>query len=469
MSQTMNKFFEIFREISSIPRCSGNEEKIAGWIIKRAESMGYGWNIDEAGNVCVKVDNNSNNTVVLQNHMDMVCEKTPESSHDLTKDPIKIIREGDWLKADSTSLGADNGAGIAISLLVAEDNTFEKPNLELLFTVDEERGLIGANNLGDKLLTGKYLINLDTEDEDEIIIGCAGGRDTLVKKSVSFEDSVSENVFRLSISGLKGGHSGLDIDKKRDNAIKILGSVLKNIHINGFKVKIIDIEGGTAHNAIPRNASAVFETDASLNDLKAIAESTDNRCKKTFKELSNPESITKTASIKESADILQFINNVHHGVFSYMDSIPDKVETSSNLAVAAIRNGFVEFLVSQRGSDKPVLNKLTKEIEKSAENAGAEFTTGNEYPGWKPDHNSHLLQTAKQSYISVFGKEAKVDAVHAGLECGIIGSIYSGMEMISIGPTIHYAHSPDEKLKISSVENTISLLKEIFENLDTPH
>lgn len=461
----LEKFMQIFREISSIPRCSGNESQIANWLIHRAESKKYTWNIDSAGNISIKVDNGSEKTLALQNHMDMVCEKHNNIKHDFHKDPIKIIKDGKWLKADGTTLGADNGAGMAIALLLA-DADISKPNIELVFTVDEERGLVGANNLGDKMITGHMLINLDTETEGEVIIGCAGGRDTLVKKKIdTFDWSNSKNTFSIEVNGLKGGHSGLDINKNRYNAIKLLGKALSCIAKN-TNIRLIKIEGGNAHNAIPRYAYAEFVVEESLvyENLKEII------CNIKAKDYISIEMLRHNNSYKTiptqcTKDILKFIDEVPHGVHSYVPEIDNKVEASSNLAIITMRNGFVEFLVSQRSSDTERMDNLTLEIENTAKKANMEFTTGNEYPGWTPDTESELLKTVRETYREIFNREIKVDIIHAGLECGIIKEKFRNLDMVSIGPTIENAHSPEERLDLESVEKILYLLQNTLKKL----
>ncbi len=459
------KFIQIFREISSIPRCSGNERQIANWLIKRAESQKFNWSTDSAGNISIKVSSGSDKTLVFQNHMDMVCEKDNNSAHDFHMDPIKIVKAGKWLKADGTTLGADNGAGMAIALLLAESD-ISKPNLELLFTVDEERGLVGANNLGKNMITGNMLINLDTEVEGEIIIGCAGGRDTLVQKNIdSFEHANSKNKFFIEVSGLQGGHSGLDINKNRANAIKILGQALSYIEKKS-RIKLIKIEGGNAHNAIPRYAYAEFlmEDHMTYEDMKKIVSNLETKNYISIGRLQD-ESSQNIIPAEHSKEILKFINDVPHGVYSYVPEIEDKVEASSNLAVVTMRNGFVEFLISQRSSDTKKMDQLTSKIENAAKNANMSFTTGNEYPGWKPDTSSELLKTVQDTYRDIFHKEIKVDIVHAGLECGIIKEKFNWLDIVSLGPTIENAHSPQERLDIKSVEKILHLLQDALKKL----
>jgi len=456
------RFLEIFKEISEIPRCSGNEKMIADWILKRAHDNGFETKTDKAGNICVKVDSGSDNTVVIQNHMDMVCEKNSGVNHDFVKDPIKMTIKDDWLSADGTTLGADNGAGMALAFLLSEEDS-PKPNLELLFTVDEERGLVGASNLEEEMLTGDTLINLDTETEGEFIIGCAGGRDTLIRKRCDFSSLDNTEMCRLEVKGLEGGHSGLDIHKGRLNAIKILGEMLEAVN-ETYPVYLSNINGGTAHNAIPRSAFAAFavkgeikrrsmedllaEFDAGLFELKIIKNN-------------GSGFLTR----EDSGQIVSMINEIPHGVYSCDSKMPDKVETSSNPATIKTEKNSVECLVSQRSSNPANMNELTVLIEECAVKAGAEYETGNEYPGWLPDPDSEIVSIFKNAYSEIFGKAPKVDVVHAGLECGVIGEKFENMEMISLGPTIIDAHSPAERLNLSSVEKVAKLLKRVFEKI----
>ncbi|MEC9492365.1 beta-Ala-His dipeptidase [Flexistipes sp.] len=458
----LKEFMEIFGEISRIPRCSGNEKLIAEWIMKRADDKGFKTKTDKTGNICVKVDTGSNNTVVIQNHMDMVCEKESGARHDFSKDPIKMTIKDDWLKAECTTLGADNGAGMALAFLLSEENS-PKPNLELLFTVDEERGLVGASGLEEDMLTGRTLINLDTETEGEFIIGCAGGRDTLISKKYDFINFDTAEMFKLEIKGLEGGHSGLDIHKGRPNALKMLGEMLGAVNKN-YPVYISDINGGTAHNAIPRSAFAEFMVEGEIT-RKNIEDTLAAFDTGLFDLKTVKNSGSGFLTQDDSVQIVSMINEIPHGVYSYDSKMPDKVETSSNLATIKIENSSFTCLVSQRSSNPSNLNDLTALIEDCALKAGAEYETGNEYPGWLPEPDSEIVRIFKNTYSEICGIAPKVDVVHAGLECGVIGEKFENMEMISLGPTIIDAHSPAERLSLSSVEKVVRLLKRVFEKI----
>lgn len=461
----IKRFVNIFEEIAKIPRCSGNESKIAQWILNRAEKMNFETRTDKAGNVCVRLNTGSRNTVVLQNHMDMVCEKDSERDHDFAKDPIETVIDGEWMFAKGTTLGADNGVGMAISFLLAAED-FPKPNLEILFTVDEERGLVGASNLDKSMLSGSNLINLDTETEGEFIIGCAGGRDTLIDKTADFNYLSIPELFKMEIGGLEGGHSGLDIDKGRLNAIKVLGEELAAVN-REYPLCISDINGGTAHNAIPRSASAIFavNSDVSAEKIKNLINESISQlsCEFDLQTMKN-ENYTFLLE-KTSGKIIELINDMPDGVFTYDAKLPDKVETSSNLATVRTKDNAVELLVSQRSSNPVNLDKLTEKIEKCAAIAHARFETGNEYPGWTPVPDSEIVSLFKSAYYEIFGKEPLVDVVHAGLECGVIKKKFENMEMISLGPTIVNAHSPAERLNLPSVDKVIKLMRKILKRM----
>lgn len=443
-----------FKQISAIPRCSGNEEGIRNWLKNWAANKNFACLIDEVGNVLIKVPGNrcgaSRQAVVIQGHMDMVCEKTPDSTHNFCTDALNLYTEEGWLKAKNTTLGADNGIAIAIGLALADDESLCRPPLELFFTVEEETGLVGASGLKPGFLTGKYLLNVDSEDEGVFTIGCAGGKDTHIDFTPEFTDAESKKAFKITVGGLKGGHSGMDINQNRSNAIQLLTEFLaKN------NAQLIEINGGTAHNAIPRDAYALafvedisFAVKAFEQTVKAEINEFEPGFFISFEEIENT---AKALTKKSSSALLQLLQSLPHGVFKLTPNMADLVQTSNNLAKVYFEDGVYKILTSQRSSVINELDELTKIIEDTAVKYNAVAQSGNGYPPWQPDWNSSLLAKCKSVYKKLYNKDAVVEVIHAGLECGLIGAKYPGMQMISFGPNIRSPHSPEERLELDSI------------------
>jgi len=456
-----------FDEIRKIPRCSKNEGKIREYVIEFAKKKGLEYLVDEVGNVIIrkKATPGHENApgVILQAHLDMVCEKNSDVDFDFEKDPIRVKREDGWITADGTTLGADNGVGVAAALAVLDDDSLVHGPLEILLTVDEETGLTGASNLKGGLLHGKYLLNLDSEDEGVFFIGCAGGRDTIFTLKIEREKS-GERAFEVKVSGLKGGHSGVDIHLQRGNAIRILVRVL--YEIDG--VKISSIKGGNKRNAIPREASAVIIAEE--EKVKEAVEKVLSQVKEELK-YSDPGvkiEYTEASSsdyIKESKKIVDFLMSLPHGVLAMSLAMEGLVETSTNLAVVNSHQDHVEVVESSRSSINSSLEFVCKQLKALGDLAEADTHQPPGYPGWTPNPDSQILKIMKEVYRNLFGKEPEVTAIHAGLETGIIGKNYPGLEMISFGPTIKYPHSPDERVDIKSVEKFWKLLVETLKTL----
>ncbi len=477
MNSVTEKVLGIFTEISNVPRCSKNEEKIGKWLQNWAAERDLEYKTDKAGNVLIKVPGKNglekSQPIALQGHMDMVCEKTPDSTHDFSKDPIKLMEIDGWLTADKTTLGADNGIALAISLALADSKDIKHPPLELLFTVDEETGLTGANFIEPGFIDSKILLNIDSEDEGVLTIGCAGGRDTKIELPLNYIDANSfVSNFKISLTGLKGGHSGVDIIKNRANAIKLMARLLNRIN-NKFGLNIIDFNGGSAHNAIPRYC--VCDVAIEENDLvelenelaefqKIVSNEFKNEDKINFKieKIDFVEKIIDSVSSEKMIDLLIALPN---GIFSMSEEIENLVETSNNEATANIIDGKLHILSSQRSSVVSKLDNLTNKIEAVCRLANADYESGNGYPAWEPNWDSKLLAKCKQTYFDLFKKEPVVEVIHAGLECGIIGSKFENMDMISIGPTIENPHSPDERMKISDIEKIWNFLIGLFQTL----
>ncbi|MCK9368546.1 beta-Ala-His dipeptidase [Candidatus Dojkabacteria bacterium] len=463
----VEKTIEIFKEISKIPRCSGDEKAIGEWLIEWANKNSFESKKDETGNVVIHVPASKGYEktagFVLQGHMDMVGQKTTGSNHDFAKDSIVPIIEGDWIHAKDTTLGADNGIAMALMLTIAKEEKIPHPKLELLMTVDEERGLSGATNLSKDLLSEKMLINLDSEEEGEITIGSAGGQDTMIEKSYSTKKG-SGSVFEIEISGGKGGHSGVEIDKKIANTNILLGRFLKSLSENS-RMQLIAISGGSIHNGIPnssmcqillknskylKKAKKEFEEIVFNGEYKGVEPSL--KLKVIEKNVKNFNYINSS----DTKEIISLILAIPHGVLGMSEEVKGLVETSNNFAIMKLENG--QFLIHcmNRSSVNSRIIEMTNRLESISNLASTKFSKGNSSFAWKPDTSSKLLKKVKEKYMKLYKKEPIVKAIHAGLECGTIGEKYSGMEMLSIGPTILGAHTPDEKLYIPSLEIIIN-------------
>lgn len=479
MDAKTEKILGIFEEINKIPRKSKNEEKISNWLVEWAKSHGLAVKQDKALNVCIPVPatagRENDPTVILQGHMDMVCEKTPDSTHDFSKDPIKHIIDGEWMHADKTTLGSDNGIGIAMALELAIDDSISRPPLELLFTVDEETGLYGAKSIESDFISGKILLNLDSEDEGVFTIGCAGGRDVEIKLNLNKESPDAQNpCFKLSVDGLKGGHSGIDIQDHRENANIVIARLLRYIAKEVDSVRIADITGGSAHNAIPRNAYAIVTVPASDQDtfkdaynraaskLENLAKSYEPDIKISLSEESEGK---QPYTAEDTKKVISLLNALPHGVTGMSVDIEGLVETSNNFATMGMENDVLTLLSSQRSSIEIQLEYIVSKVESVAELANAAYETNEGYPGWEPNPKSNILALCKNVHKELYGKEPHVEAIHAGLECGLIGAKFDNMDMISFGPTLKNPHSPNEKLHLPSVPKvwnfTVELLKAI--------
>jgi len=469
--ETVWKYFE---EISKIPRCSKHEEKIRAYVKSVAENLGLKYKEDDVGNIVVMVDGKGSyerDGVVLQAHLDMVCEKNSDVKHDFSTDPLKLRIEGDWLKATGTTLGADNGIGIAILLAMMEENDSSYPPMEMLFTVDEETGMTGAFNLKSDFVRSRKFINVDSED-NAIYIGCAGGGDSRITMSDIPVEEVKGTPYKLVINGLKGGHSGTDITLERANAIILLSRALSFISDNG-ELNIMEFSGGDKHNAIPREAFAVFSTSIDEGAVKDIILKATDAFKEEYSSVEPTLNVTLESLDKndvglntyESERFINFILSMPHGVARMSPDIEDLAETSCNLAKVNLNGSELEVLESSRSSVRPALDALRRKIKAVSYLYGAEVKEGSPYPGWKPNLKSPLLAIASDVYAEMNGKKPEVKAIHAGLEAGILAEKYPGSDIISIGPLIEFPHSPDERLNIKSVEYIYSFLKNILKAL----
>ena len=466
MTDPTTRILDFFEQINAIPRCSKNEAALCRWLVQWAQGQGLAVRSDAAGNLVVTVPASAGFEtapgVVFQGHVDMVCEKIPESSHDFSKDPIRHVMDGDWLKADGTSLGADNGVAVAMAMALATDETILHPALELLFTVDEETGLTGAQALEPGFVQGRILLNVDSEDEGVFTVGCAGGRDshlTLTPERGSVDPGMQ--FFKLSARGMRGGHSGIDIGKHRASANKILARGLDAVwRVAPFR--LAGINGGTTHNAIARDAEAMLAMDPAQAQAAAGAVAKlAGQLRAEYRQIepnlalrldsTEPLSDREPVTRKDSRTVIDLMLALPHGVVSFSAQIPGLVETSANLAVVADDQGPLKILHSKRSAVMSRLHALTADMEAAARMAGARFETGTAYPAWEPDMDSGLLKRCQAVYQDCFAQKPEVEVIHAGLECAIIGSKYPGMDMISIGPTMENPHSPDERLYLPSI------------------
>ncbi len=471
------KVFKYFAEILEIPRPSKKEDKIIAYLMNWGEKRKLETVRDEIGNVIIRKPATkgyeSKPWVCLQSHMDMVCEKNSDKVFDFNKDAIEAYVENGWLKAKGTTLGADDGIGMAIALAILDSDDIEHGNIECLFTVDEETGLSGAMALSPDILKSRILINLDSEDEGELFIGCAGGKDTLAKIPYETEEAPEGKAYKISVLGGKGGHSGDDINKGLANANKVLNRILWSID-KTMVYALASFEGGNLRNAIAREANAVVvvgEGDAKEmiemveqynKDIRFEFRSTEPNLQVKIEEVPCPEEVIDEMT---QDDLLNVLYAVPHGVLSMSREIPGFVETSTNLASVKMIDDCFVIATSQRSSIETAKEAACDRNAACFLLVGADISHGDGYPGWVPNPDSRILKVAEQSYERLFGKKPIVRAIHAGLECGLIGEKYKGMDMISFGPTLRGVHSPDEKLEIATVElcwqHTLDVLKNV--------
>ena len=473
------KVFSIFHEICKIPRESGHEENIIAYLEQFAASRGLNCQKDKAGNVLITKPGTQGMenapTVILQSHSDMVCEKNSGIEHDFRKDPIKVTEENGWLIAKETTLGADCGIGVAAQLAILDSDTLVHGPIEALFTTEEETGLTGAKSLEPGFLKGSILINLDSEDEGELFIGCAGGIDTTGRFRYGTKRCRAGLKFmKFGIFGATGGHSGDDIEKNRANANQIILRFLYEAY-SRFEIYLCEIDGGNKRNAIAREAFAVIGVDPS--DADGVAEIFERIVSevKTEHAVSDPELFGKTGNstpYEECIDnetfpkLLCALYAMPHGVLAMSQDIPGFVETSTNLASIKMESeGVIKVATSQRSSITSARNNAAKRIEAILKLAGADVTHETDYPGWKPNPDSKILKITESTYKELFPNKPVVRAIHAGLECGILIDKFPHLDIISFGPTVKGAHAPGEKLEIASVEKFWRLLVEVLKKL----
>lgn len=470
--------WELFEAITQVPRPSKKEERIIEFLIDFAKRNNLEYQRDKIGNVVIRkgatAGYEERETVILQSHMDMVCEKNSDVDFDFETQPIRAIVDGEWVRAEGTTLGADCGIGMAAAMALLLDDEAEHGPIEALFTVDEETGLTGAFNLGEGMLNGKYLLNLDSEDEGEIFIGCAGGVDTLATFNIALESAPKGYEFyRFDVSDLVGGHSGDDINKGRANSNKITARLLLNAQ-NNFEARMSYFDGGNLRNAIPREAYAVVGVPAKQKEkFEAYTKQfmADVKDEFHFTEPNMHLSLTPIPCVDEVLDLASQRNllgalvGVPNGVLEMSAAIPGLVETSTNLASVKFADKKIVVTTSQRSSVESAKHYAKDAVESVFLLAGAEVVHSDGYPGWAPNPDSHLLKVSVECYERLFGVEPKVKAVHAGLECGLFLEKYPHLEMVSFGPTLRGVHSPDECLEIATVDKFWRHLKEIVKSI----
>jgi len=452
-----------FADLNAIPRASKKEALAVAFVRSFGEKHGLQTLVDQGGNVILKKPatpgREQHPTVILQGHLDMVHQKNAGTAFDFDTEGIRSYVDGDWVKAQGTTLGADNGIGVASILAVLASKDLVHPPLEALFTVDEETGMSGAQNLGEGLLNGKILLNLDSEEDDELTIGCAGGLDAFSEMSYTELPTPASSVaFLIKVSGLKGGHSGVDIHLGRANANKILIRLLYNEHTT---LHLASFNGGNLRNAIPREAEAVVVI--AQGGEEAFQSAFAERAAAITQEFLHVEPDMKLEATPcalpvsvmdpvQQGNILKALYVVPNGVYRMSPSIPGLVETSNNLARVEIVGGLFATQCLQRSSVTSGIQDIAFAVRAALELAGAQVTHSGGYPGWAPNPDSAVLKLVVSVYEGLFGQAPKVAACHAGLECGIIGNHYPGLDMVSLGPTIRHPHSPDEKVQVSSVQ-----------------
>lgn len=470
--------WRFFGEIMQIPRPSKHEEKISAYLQKFGQDRGLETLHDKLGNVLIRKPASKgyekSQGVCLQAHMDMVCEKNGDKQFDFLKDAIQPVMDGEWLTADGTTLGADDGIGVAAILAILDDNTIEHGPLEALFTVDEETGLTGAGGLSTEWLQSDILLNFDDEDEGEFCIGCAGGIDTTVAIDYTTRYCpAGEQAYRVKISGLKGGHSGDDINKGLGCANKMLTRILWNA-TEKCKIGIARIDGGNLRNAIAREAWAdIVVADDSAESFKQMVDTYRENLQFEFRstepglkvELLPIEMPQLLIDRQTQYNLLNALYACAHGVLAMSREIPNFVETSTNLASIKMDDKQIHIATSQRSSVESAKFAAAQKIEATFRMIGAHVTHGDGYPGWTPNPSSRVLKVGVETYKQMFGHEPIVRAIHAGLECGLIGEKYPKMDMISYGPTLRGVHSPDERIEIKTVQMFWDLTMGILKNL----
>ncbi len=479
--KTLNShpLWEYFYQLTQIPRPTGHMKAIAQFIVDFGRGLNLDTEQDEVGNVIIRKPATpgfeNRQPVVLQSHLDMVPQKNSSVTHDFLKDPIDAYVDGDWIKARGTTLGADNGIGVAMAMAVLSDNSLKHGPVEALFTIDEEVGMDGANGLKPGFISGRIMLNCDSEEEGKLFVGCAGGADLNIslqyKKGSPLIDG--DVAIRLFLTGLKGGHSGVDIHLGRANANKLMFRFLKEV-VRDYGARLATIEGGSLRNAIPREAEAVIMLPKANTELlwEFIADYQE-LCRMEYAGIE--DGLTFTAEMTDAPfalipeeiqdDLINSIEGCQNGIVTMLHDFPGTVESSSNLALVKSSEGLIEIKILARSSSESRKSALLSSLESVFSLAGAKVEYGGAYNGWQPNAQSPILKVMEDTYEKLYGSKPEVAVMHAGLECGIIQGIYPDMDMISLGPNLKHPHSPDEAVSISSVERVFDYLKAALENI----
>ena len=467
-----------FADLNAVPRASKKEERVIAFMKDFGEKLGLETIEDEVGNVIIKkpatTGMEDRTTIVMQSHLDMVHQKNNDTDFDFDTQGIDMYVEGDWVKAKGTTLGADNGLGVATIMAILESTDIQHPAIEALFTIDEETGMTGAMGLKGGLLTGGILLNLDTEEDDEIGVGCAGGIDVTATRSYNEEETPEFKIgYAITVKGLQGGHSGMQIHEGLGNSNKILNRLLFDGFEN-FGLRISEIDGGSLRNAIPRESKATVAVDAVHEEAFLLEMKLQSETIKTELKTMEPDleiSISKTETPKNIMDLgvqeglTRALYAACNGVYRMSADIPDLVETSNNIARVIVKDGHIEIACLTRSSVESSKWDLANTLRATFELTGCEVELSGDYPGWTPNMDSAILKVLSSIYKEMNGEEAHVAACHAGLECGILGTNYPDMDMISFGPNIKGAHSPDERAQISSAQKYWKFVLEILKNI----
>lgn len=470
--------FEYFEEISNIPRGSGNEKEISDYLLNFGKSLGLESIQDKALNVIIKKPGTKGYenapTVIIQGHMDMVCEKNNGVEHDFEKDPLKLRIVDDYIYATDTTLGADNGIAVAYAMAILASNDIPHPPIEVLITTDEETGMSGAMAIDKENIDGKILINLDNEEEGYLLVSCAGGVRSTGTINIEKQDIKDKALIKINISGLKGGHSGMDIIKERGNSNKILGRVLKVLS-REVKFNIISLNGGSKNNAIPREAEAIIST--SINDEETVMNVIKNWNDIIASELraQDPgvkiegsiasENLEKEFTDESTSKVLDLLYLYPNGINSKSVDIDGLVESSTNLGVLTTNDTTVEFDSAIRSSVPSLKEEIVLRSKTIVELLGGEFTTTSDYPAWQYNPDSQIREICQRVHKELYGKEAEIVAIHAGVECGLFNEKLGNLDMISFGPNLYDVHTPDEHMSISSVKNCYEYLKAILKEI----
>ena len=466
-----------FAVLAATPRPSTKEAAARNYVLEQAKKLGLESTQDTAGNLVVRKParpgRENATAALLQGHLDMVCEKNEGTAHNFDTDPIEVWRDGDWLKAKGTTLGSDNGVGVSAALAVMESTDIAHGPLEFVFTIDEETGLTGAAEFPGGLLSSKYFLNLDNEETGTLCIGCSGGMKTTGRRKVEWVSTSDRTAYRIKVSGLRGGHSGVDIHQGRGNALRVLGTTLQRL-MGSLPMGMASIQGGSAQNAIPREASAIIVGDGIReSELRDLASKSEAEWKSDLGGFDTGLQITvekadapgRVLCAEDSVRMVDALLSLPHGVLAMSPDVPGLVQNSTNLAVVSLRDSTAEIITSQRSAIASSREQLAKMVATIFSLAGFEVEHSGAYPGWKPEPGSDIVQTLQAVHARLFGKPAKLIAMHAGLECGVIGEKYPGMQMISFGPTIVDPHSPSERVQISTVQDFWKFLKAALEAL----